>query len=71
MSDPLSIIQGLTGNSGVTYNEQNITHTIRAETDTLEICKPKIFRKAYRLILKKIVIIHWKGNDDYVILEIK
>ena len=71
MSDALGFLQGVTKGSGITYNEENITHTIRFETDDMEICKPKPFRKGYQLFRKKIVIVHWKGNDEYVILEIK
>ena len=55
----------------ISYKKKNVLYTIRVETDDMEICKPKPFRKRYRLISEKIVIVHKKADDTFKILEIK
>lgn len=69
-SDPLeSILKSIVPQAS--YEKKNIQHTIRLETDVLEICKPKSFKKRYRMFSEKIVIVHKKENDTYDILDIK
>jgi hypothetical protein len=54
------------------YEKKDIVHTVRYESDTAEKCKPKIIRGVRKWIFfRKIVSFHYKGNDDYYILEIK
>jgi hypothetical protein len=54
----------------VTYEKKSIPHVTRLETDTFELCKPKIIRKRVKLIGEKVVIVHYRAYDDYTINEI-
>ncbi len=58
------------GQAQVSYEKKNIIHTARLETDTLELCKPKIIRKRVKFFGEKVVIVHYKDYDDYTINEI-
>jgi hypothetical protein len=54
----------------VSYEKKSILHVARLETDTLELCKPKIIRKRVKLFGEKVVIVHYRTYDDYTINEI-
>lgn len=70
MSDPIeSILKSMIPQAS--YEKKNILHTIRVETDDMVICKPKPFRKRYRMFSEKIVIVHKKEDDTYDIVDIK
>ncbi|HEV8405061.1 MAG TPA: hypothetical protein VGQ13_04050 [Nitrososphaera sp.] len=54
-----------------TYRKENILHVARLETDTIEICKPKVIRKRHRFFGEKVVVFHYRGGDDYYINDIR
>lgn len=70
MSDIVKALEKVADSFGLKYVKKNILHVLRLETDALEKCKPKIFRKRIKLISEKTGLVHWKGGDDYVIKDL-
>lgn len=69
--EPFGLIASVLSRFGLSYKKETAIHTIRLETDDLEKCKPKIVRKRKRLFIEKTLLVHYKDDDDYVILDLK
>jgi hypothetical protein len=61
----------LRGEASAKYERKDVNLVARYESDTAEECKPKIIRKRRWFFLPKSVIFHYRGNDDYYIVDIK
>jgi len=68
--EPVGLIAKIISRFGIKYEKKTVLHILRIETDVLEKCKPKIFRKRIKLISEKTGLIHYKDDDDYVILDL-
>jgi hypothetical protein len=70
MADDLPI--GIKAGASLNYERKDISHVVSYETDTAELCKPKLIKGLRRWIFfKKVVVFHYRGGHDYYIKDIR